>query len=365
MVVSNHSSMDLIPSSCNPLIELTDSLMGLIRDPLEAPEFDIGALLNSVPMNRQNEEPTALSVIVESTDSLMGLICDPLEAPESDIAALLNSVPMTCQNEKPKASSVLVELTDSLMGLICDPLEAPESDIAALLNSVPMTHQNEEPNASSVLTLNSSSLTSPSIHSVHQDPYHTNGQGLIYGSLEAPESDIAALQNSVLMTHQNEEPTASPVPTLNSSSLTSPSIHSLHHDHYHTNAQNSYPANAKYGPNPSPNHHLTCNNNFSTTTDPVDFLNQNSGYPVRPFCIGTTQRMVVPAVKSVSAQSVAARARRKKISGKTQELAKLIPGGTCLTTNEMLLAAYKYVKFLQAQTSILAMMDSKEILQPL
>ncbi|KAF3333750.1 Transcription factor bHLH52 [Carex littledalei] len=318
--------------------------MGLICDPLEAPECDIGALLNSVPMTRQNEEPKASPVLLELTDSLMGLICDPLEAPESDIAALLNSVPITCQNKEPKTSPVLVELTDSLMGPICDPLEAPESDIAALLNSVPMTRQNEEPKASPVLVELTDSLMGP-----------------ICDPLEAPESDIAALLNSVPMTCHNEEPKASPVPTLNSS-LTSPSIHSLHQDPYHTNAQNSYPANAKYAPNPFPNHYLTCNNDFSTTssTDPVDFLNQNPGFPVGPFCIGTTQGMVVPAVKSVSAQNVAARARRKKISGKTQELVKLIPGGTRMTTNEMLLAAYKYVKFLEAQTSILAMMDSKE-----
>ncbi|KAJ4982289.1 hypothetical protein NE237_033126 [Protea cynaroides] len=59
-----------------------------------------------------------------------------------------------------------------------------------------------------------------------------------------------------------------------------------------------------------------------------------------------------------SAQSVAARQRRRKITEKTQELAKLIPGGNKLNTAEMFQAAFNYVKFLQAQVGILGFMGS-------
>ncbi|KAF9621288.1 hypothetical protein IFM89_018505 [Coptis chinensis] len=60
----------------------------------------------------------------------------------------------------------------------------------------------------------------------------------------------------------------------------------------------------------------------------------------------------------LSAQSVAARQRRRKISQKTQELGKLIPGGNRLNTAEMFEAAFKYVKYLQAQVGILEVMGS-------
>ncbi|KAL5977055.1 hypothetical protein ACLOJK_021395 [Asimina triloba] len=63
-----------------------------------------------------------------------------------------------------------------------------------------------------------------------------------------------------------------------------------------------------------------------------------------------------PIGASSSAQSIAARQRRKRISEKTQELGKLIPGGNKLNTAEMLQAAFKYVKFLQAQVAILELM---------
>ncbi|KAK8935915.1 Transcription factor bHLH52 [Platanthera zijinensis] len=56
---------------------------------------------------------------------------------------------------------------------------------------------------------------------------------------------------------------------------------------------------------------------------------------------------------SLSVQSAAARERRKRISDKTQELSRLIPGGGKMSTADMLLAGQKYVRFLQAQISIL------------
>ncbi|XP_010257106.1 PREDICTED: transcription factor bHLH53-like [Nelumbo nucifera] len=61
---------------------------------------------------------------------------------------------------------------------------------------------------------------------------------------------------------------------------------------------------------------------------------------------------------NMSTQSVAARQRRRKITEKTQELGKLIPGGNKMTTAEMFQAAFKYVKFLQAQVGILEFMGS-------
>ncbi|CAL5412630.1 unnamed protein product [Camellia sinensis] len=60
----------------------------------------------------------------------------------------------------------------------------------------------------------------------------------------------------------------------------------------------------------------------------------------------------------LSAQTIAARQRRRKITEKTQELGKLIPGGQKMNTAEMFQAAFKYIKFLQAQVGVLGMMGS-------
>ncbi|KAK8946433.1 Transcription factor bHLH53 [Platanthera zijinensis] len=61
------------------------------------------------------------------------------------------------------------------------------------------------------------------------------------------------------------------------------------------------------------------------------------------------------ATAGLSAQSAAARERRKRISDRTHELSRLIPGGGKMTTAEMLQAAHKYVRYLQAQISILGL----------
>ncbi|KAI0503543.1 hypothetical protein KFK09_014477 [Dendrobium nobile] len=62
---------------------------------------------------------------------------------------------------------------------------------------------------------------------------------------------------------------------------------------------------------------------------------------------------MAPPPCSLSAQSVAARKRRMRISGKTQELARHIPGGIKLSTADMFQYAYKYIKFLEAQLAVL------------
>jgi len=63
----------------------------------------------------------------------------------------------------------------------------------------------------------------------------------------------------------------------------------------------------------------------------------------------------------ISPQSIAARERRRKITNKTQELGKLVPGGTKMNTAEMLHAAAKYIKFLQVQVGMLELMNSPEV----
>ncbi|KAB8486527.1 hypothetical protein FH972_025365 [Carpinus fangiana] len=70
------------------------------------------------------------------------------------------------------------------------------------------------------------------------------------------------------------------------------------------------------------------------------------------------QTQMISSERSVSSQSIAARERRRKITEKTQELGRLIPGGNRMNTAEMLQAASKYVKFLQAQAGILQLMAS-------
>uniref|UniRef100_A0A7N0TNT6 BHLH domain-containing protein n=1 Tax=Kalanchoe fedtschenkoi TaxID=63787 RepID=A0A7N0TNT6_KALFE len=63
----------------------------------------------------------------------------------------------------------------------------------------------------------------------------------------------------------------------------------------------------------------------------------------------------------LSAQSIAARQRRRKIADKTQELGKLIPGGHRMNTAEMFQSASMYVKFLQAQIAMLTLTDSLQV----
>ncbi|XP_054812436.1 transcription factor bHLH52-like [Prosopis cineraria] len=61
---------------------------------------------------------------------------------------------------------------------------------------------------------------------------------------------------------------------------------------------------------------------------------------------------------TVSAQSVAARERRRRITEKTQELGRLVPGGSKMNTAEMLQAAAKYVNYLNAQVGMLQLINT-------
>ncbi|KAK9121441.1 hypothetical protein Syun_019058 [Stephania yunnanensis] len=67
---------------------------------------------------------------------------------------------------------------------------------------------------------------------------------------------------------------------------------------------------------------------------------------------------VTKVVHGLSAQSVKARQRRRRITEKTHELGKLIPGGNKMNTAEMFHSAFKYIKFLQAQVGFLQFMAS-------
>ncbi|PNX57755.1 transcription factor bHLH52-like protein [Trifolium pratense] len=80
----------------------------------------------------------------------------------------------------------------------------------------------------------------------------------------------------------------------------------------------------------------------------------------QPFCsaskiVGCEKKVYE---KTISSQSIVARERRRKITEKTQELGKLVPGGPKMNTAEMLSAAANYVKFLQAQVGMLQVMGT-------
>ncbi|KAL3739370.1 hypothetical protein ACJRO7_020737 [Eucalyptus globulus] len=80
-------------------------------------------------------------------------------------------------------------------------------------------------------------------------------------------------------------------------------------------------------------------------------------------CGGRENGTKKPSVggETLSTQSLAARQRRRKITEKTLELGKLVPGGRKMNTAEMLQAAYKYVKYLQAQVGILELNESIQV----
>ncbi|KAL9231143.1 hypothetical protein vseg_006401 [Gypsophila vaccaria] len=119
-------------------------------------------------------------------------------------------------------------------------------------------------------------------------------------------------------------------------------------------------------PNPYPYYYYDDNNNNNNNNEFVpkrqklehvpSFEGDNNSYSnchqkCAHFCNGGVG-------KEVTAQSKAARERRRKITEKTQELGKLVPGGTKMNTAHMFQAASNYVKFLQAQLALLNFLNS-------
>lgn len=120
-------------------------------------------------------------------------------------------------------------------------------------------------------------------------------------------------------------------------------------------------------------YHKSCGNNYFSNFTPGFF----DGYAPNPGLVpeSTLPEVVAPLPETayacgispppsivkkpitesfqLSAQSIAARERRRKITEKTRELGKRIPGGNKMNTAEMFQAAFKYVKYLQAQVAIL------------
>ncbi|KAH0986286.1 hypothetical protein GBA52_013463 [Prunus armeniaca] len=90
---------------------------------------------------------------------------------------------------------------------------------------------------------------------------------------------------------------------------------------------------------------------------PEETVTDSNKSKVNDYEIGFAAKKKVEE-KCVTAQSIAARERRRKITEKTQELGKLVPGGSKMNTAEMLTAAYNFVKYLQAQVGILEFMGS-------
>ncbi|MED6209654.1 hypothetical protein PIB30_056839 [Stylosanthes scabra] len=94
-----------------------------------------------------------------------------------------------------------------------------------------------------------------------------------------------------------------------------------------------------------------------TTTPAKEFM--VSELAQGDFCVGVNVESEKKcSERIISAQSIAARERRRKITEKTQELGKLVPGGPKMNTAEMLHAAFKYVKYLQTQASMLQLVNT-------
>ncbi|KAK9081502.1 hypothetical protein Syun_030826 [Stephania yunnanensis] len=104
---------------------------------------------------------------------------------------------------------------------------------------------------------------------------------------------------------------------------------------------------------------------YSTTTTPTTTSSSCYHQSSRALMInadeGSGKKAMAPMKvddQSMSAQSVAARQRRRRITEKTRELGELVPGGNKMNTAEMFHSAFKYIKFLQAQVGVLDFMAS-------
>ncbi|XP_072962937.1 transcription factor bHLH52-like isoform X2 [Typha angustifolia] len=123
-------------------------------------------------------------------------------------------------------------------------------------------------------------------------------------------------------------PESIPLPSLNHSSLSSPDL---------------YPPREEFDISQCPKRPRSCSDFYPTS----ELLFDATSYLMPEFVAPRPEKKTSNGC--LSAQSVAARQRRKRISEKTQELGRLIPGGNKMNTAEMFQAAYKYVKFMQAQ----------------
>ncbi|XP_072962936.1 transcription factor bHLH52-like isoform X1 [Typha angustifolia] len=130
-------------------------------------------------------------------------------------------------------------------------------------------------------------------------------------------------------------PESIPLPSLNHSSLSSPDL---------------YPPREEFDISQCPKRPRSCSDFYPTS----ELLFDATSYLMPEFVAPRPEKKTSNGC--LSAQSVAARQRRKRISEKTQELGRLIPGGNKMNTAEMFQAAYKYVKFMQAQVGVLALM---------
>ncbi|OAY73981.1 uncharacterized protein LOC109713852 isoform X2 [Ananas comosus] len=201
------------------------------------------------------------------------------------------------------------EVADALLGFFCDPIDASTFPIDSLFDSSPESYFYAETETETVPlpSLSHSSLSAPSILALTPDLYPPCDKFDLYRCPKRPRSCGDLFRPSNLVFEQ-------------------PGSYIRH-----------IAAGAMMG---------GCRSS--------DFLSEFAAAP--PLAVGMQERKAGSGC--LSAQSAAARERRKRISEKTQELGKLIPGGNKMNTAEMFQSAYKYVSFLQAQVGILSLMGS-------
>lgn len=205
------------------------------------------------------------------------------------------------------------EVADALLGFFCDPIDASTFPIDSLFDSSPESYFYAETETETVPlpSLSHSSLSAPSILALTPDLYPPCDKFDLYRCPKRPRSCGDLFRPSNLVFEQ-------------------PGSYIRH-----------IAAGAMMG---------GCRSS--------DFLSEFAAAP--PSAVGMQERKAGSGC--LSAQSAAARERRKRISEKTQELGKLIPGGNKMNTAEMFQSAYKYVRFLQAQVGILSLMRSIQVI---
>ncbi|KAJ3681981.1 hypothetical protein LUZ60_014554 [Juncus effusus] len=224
------------------------------------------------------------------------------------------------------------EVTDALFGFISDPFGSNSGfDINSLFNPEPKSQFYSEPKSQFYSEPNSQLFNPEPKSQFYSEP--------------DPEPETALPTDSYLSF--SSTPSLYQYQYFTDDDFTpNPSKrYKVHNDLFDTN---------NFFANPSPS--------LSPSLSPVGFCT-NFGNNQNPnsFGIGTEgQNWCRPAPVPVSATSMAARERRKRISDKTLELGKLVPSGSRMNTAEMFQAAFDYVKFLQAQIGILTLINKNE-----